>query len=401
MIKNQRPYQFVFSKTNNENVSLFVAACAKFAGACIQTGVSFFGKEYIDFNDICDKRKQMEDMYPKPKTDKMIQQLLPIDENIDISIIIPIYNAEKYITDCMESILNQQTEYSFEIIAVNDNSTDCTMERLEKYKQYENVHIVDFKHGGSAAKARNEGLLHSIGKNIMFVDSDDILPSGAVEMLMHNMNKHSADVVQGGWNYIDENGIPGLFQQYETMMYTEKNAAARFDLPGTPWGKIYKRELFEKIRFPSEYTCFEDAIIHFLVFRKAERVMSIKENVYCWRKNPNGITQTSQNRVKALQSYWIAEEMLEWDKILNLPHDIMYAMCVIGQLSNFCYVNVSGLEKDVQKNIFTLCCELYEKTLADFGCEDMPYAIRKGAEALKTKRFDLWIKQGKLYQLIR
>ncbi len=156
----------------------------------------------------------------------------------------------------------------------------------------------------------------------------------------------------------------------------------RFDLPGVPWGKIYKRELFEKIRFPKGYICFEDTIIHFLVFRTARRVVSIADNVYMWRKNPTGITENSQNSARAIQSYWIMEELGKIDEELKLPHDDMYALSLTCQLSNFCYANVSGMSEEIKKSIFTICCENYENALKNCGCKKLPYAVRLGARAL-------------------
>ena len=126
------------------------------------------------------------------------------DGSVDVSVIIPAYNAEKYIILCVDSVLGQKTAARVEVIVVNDNSGDKTMERLLKYSGEERVLLVDKKDGGSAAKARNEGLLHAKGRYIMFLDSDDFLPSGAIETLYGAITKSGADICQGGWRYIEK-----------------------------------------------------------------------------------------------------------------------------------------------------------------------------------------------------
>ena len=96
------------------------------------------------------------------------------------------------------------------------------------------------------------------------------------------------------------------------------------DLPGTPWAKLYRRSLFDEIRFPAGYTCFEDAVIHFLIFPAAEKIASISQVVYAWRRNANGITFTSQGTKKAVQAYWIVEELLEQHRRIKQPWDELF-----------------------------------------------------------------------------
>ena len=170
----------------------------------------------------------------------------------------------------------------------------------------------------------------------MFVDSDDLLLPGAIRTLLEAAQRLDADVVQGGWQYLYTDGGYGPVQRYPAAVYTGAAAPERFELPGMPWGKVYRRELFAQIRFPAYYTCFEDAIIHFLVFRQAKSVASVPEVVYLWRKNPKGLTANSQHRPAAVQSYWIIEQLLAQDAALGLPHDALYRCSLTLQLSAFC-----------------------------------------------------------------
>ena len=205
-------------------------------------------------------------------------------------------------------------------------------------------------------------------------------------------------MVQGGWQYLYTDGSYGPVQCYPAAVYTGAAALERFELPGMPWGKIYRRELFAQVRFPAYYTCFEDAIIHFLVFRLARTVASVPEVVYLWRKNPKGITASSQHHPAAVQSYWIIEQLLAQDAALSLPHDALYCCSLTLQLSAFCYATVSGLPPETQRAVFRLCCALYAKALPQEGT--LPRRARWGARALRQQDFGLWCRYGRRFQLL-
>ncbi|WP_432628073.1 glycosyltransferase family 2 protein [Brotaphodocola sp.] len=403
MIRNQRPYQLMYSKTGNKIMSMAVAVCARCCGRLGFFAGSLRKRKAESLNDLESSRQNLEKLCPKPKPDET--EWTPMaapEEAVDLSVIVPVHNAEKYIEDCVESILNQSDKYRIQVILVNDGSTDQTAKILERYRGMPDVLVIDFHQGGSAAKARNEGILHAVGEYLMFVDSDDMLRTHAVEVLMEAAKREDADVVQGGWQYIDENGGCGPVQIYEECVYTGRRRADCLDLPGMPWGKVYRRELFSKIRFPSNYTCFEDTIIHFLIFRKAQRIVSIQENVYLWRKNSTGITSMNQGRPSAVQGYWIVEEMLERDRILGLSHDQMFLESLTMQLSNYCYANLRGLDEVRKRDVFRMCCALYQNNQTEYEKEiaKLPYAVRCGAKALRMNRYDLWCSQGRLFQLM-
>lgn len=403
MIRNQRPYQLMYSKTGNKIISMAVAVCGRCCGRLGFFAGSLRKRKAESLNDLESSRQNLENLCPKPKPDET--EWMPMaapDEAVDLSVIVPVHNAEKYIEDCVESILNQSDKYRIQVILVNDGSTDQTAKILERYRGMPDVLVIDFHKGGSAAKARNEGILHAVGAYLMFVDSDDMLRPHAVEVLMEAAKREDADVVQGGWQYIDENGGCGPVQIYEECVYTGRRRADCLDLPGMPWGKVYRRELFSKIRFPSNYTCFEDTMIHFLIFRKAQRIVSIQENVYLWRKNSTGITSMNQGRPSAVQGYWIVEEMLERDRILGLSHDQMFLESLTMQLSNYCYANLRGLDEARKRDVFRMCCALYQRDQTEYEKEiaKLPYAVRCGAKALRTNRYDLWCSQGRLFQLM-
>ncbi len=388
----------MYSKTKCNSISYFVAVCAKIVGVicfCIRSLIPCSYKKSCDNPHTC-----AEKVFKKPESDAFRFENMPTkNKNVDISVVIPTYNAEKYIKACVDSVLNQKTKYNIQIIVVNDNSTDNTKQILNQYNGKTNIKLIDYTEGGSAAKSRNKGLTYGEGRYITFLDADDLLDENAIENMVKTADEKNADIVQGGWQYIYDDNSLGNTQNYLNMSYDD--SIYKFDLPGMPWGKIYRRELFENVRFPSNYTAFKDTIIHFLIFRKAKKICSLSEKVYFWRKNIQGITSSSQNTPKALQSYYVMEEMLLEDRRLGLKHDDDFLFCSILQLTNFCYANVRSADEQLQKIAFELCCELYDKELSTYSTKNLPYVAKAGEKALKKHRFDLWILQGRLFELMR
>ena len=123
-----------------------------------------------------------------------------LDPQFDLQIIVPAYNAEKYIAQCLESALHQDTKYSYLITVVNDGSTDRTPEIIESYhvKFPDRIEVINQENKGFSG-ARNVALRVLKGRYITFLDSDDVLGEGAVETLLDAANMTDADIVQGGW----------------------------------------------------------------------------------------------------------------------------------------------------------------------------------------------------------
>ena len=313
------------------------------------------------------------------------------DSNVTVTSMLPI------MTDNVTFTFGGKSE-TVQLIVVDSDSTDGTAAVLERYRAQPGVVLCNCIAPRSAAAARNEGLRHAVGRWLMFVDSDDLLLPGAIRTLLEAAQRLDADVVQGGWQYLYTDGSYGPVQCYPAAVYIGNAAPERFELPGMPWGKIYRRELFAQVRFPAYYTCFEDAIIHFLVFRLAKTVASVPEMVYLWRKNPKGLTATSQHHPAAVQSYWIMEQLLAQDAALGLPHDALYRCSLTLQLSAFCYATVSGLPPETQQAVFRLCCALYAKALPQEGA--LPRRARWGARALRQQDFGLWCRYGRRFQLL-
>nr|WP_302830144.1 glycosyltransferase family A protein [uncultured Bacteroides sp.] len=227
-----------------------------------------------------------------------------------LQIIVPAYNVEKYIEECMDSIVNQQTTYSFCITVVNDGSTDNTRELLKKYESYANIKIIDQANRGLSG-ARNRGLSEINARYIMFVDSDDKLCKGAIEALMDTADKYNADIVEGGYQ---------LFYNHMILkrVVRENRHSTTLNMYGFAWGKVFRAQLFRNIQFPEKYW-FEDTVVSFILLPLSKMRASVSNIVYCYRKNMKGISISSKGNIKSLDSFYITRRLLFDHQTLGLP----------------------------------------------------------------------------------
>lgn len=125
--------------------------------------------------------------------------------NYQLSIIIPAYNCESSVERCIKSVLLQKIKYTYEIIVINDGSTDNTQDVLNKFENIENIHIIEQKNKGFSG-ARNTGIDFATGRYLMFLDSDDEMLPNSINALLDRAYEYDADIVEGGFRYIYPNG---------------------------------------------------------------------------------------------------------------------------------------------------------------------------------------------------
>lgn len=304
-----------------------------------------------------------------------------IDENIDLSIIVPAYNSSDYIKECISSVLMQKTSYNYELIVVNDGSKDDTLEKINLFKENKHLKIITQENKGFSG-ARNRGIDESLGKYIMFLDSDDLLCENSIEKLIKTAKEKKADIVQGSYYTFNKNGN----KFYTNITPTEKNK--EISVPGFPWGKVYKAKLFEKVRFPLDFW-YEDTIVNYLLARLSNKYVAISDYVYGYRINEKGITFTSKKSKKVLDTYWIIEEMIDLSKNIGLKIDDSIYDMTIFQLSNLLYRRIHFLDEETIKNTFILACSLMQ----DIGIKDSKnksIIFRDIEKAFKEKNYKLW-----------
>ena len=304
-----------------------------------------------------------------------------IDENIDLSIIVPAYNSSDYIKECISSVLMQKTSYNYELIVINDGSKDDTLEKINLFKENKHLKIINQENKGFSG-ARNRGIDESLGKYIMFLDSDDLLCENSIEKLIKTAKEKKADIVQGSYYTFNKNGN----KFYTNITPTEKNK--EISVPGFPWGKVYNAKLFEKVRFPLDFW-YEDTIVNYLLARLSNKYVAISDYVYGYRINEKGITFTSKKSKKVLDTYWIIEEIIDLSKDIGLKIDDSIYDMTIFQLSNLLYRRIHFLDEETIKNTFILACYLMQ----DIGIKDSKnksIIFRDIEKAFKEKNYKLW-----------
>ena len=130
--------------------------------------------------------------------------------------------------------------------------------------------------------------------------------------------------------------------------------------PGYPWAKIYKRELFDGLRFPLD-VWFEDTIVSILLFRMCKRVSVLSDVVYAYRINPEGITKNARNSKKCIDHYWVMEYCLEKAKELGLPNDEIQYEIVKKHMSTLLYRRIGKMDEKVKESAFVLAADMLDK----------------------------------------
>ena len=282
--------------------------------------------------------------------------------NYNLQIIIPVYNSEKYISECLNSIIDQNTYYNYQIIVVNDGSTDNTRFILNKYKNNPLIRIIDEPNLGRAS-ARNTGLKYVNSNYLMFIDSDDILPQNSIQKLLNVAYKYNSDMVFGNYKQLFRNGKIKSMSNYNTNKHIKINYPG--DINGYLWGKVMKSELFNNIYFPSGLE-FEDTIQSFLIYPKCSIINSINSCVYIYRQNMNSISHTFNKNNISIDSYLVTKVILnnlnnKHIKINNYLYNAFLFQIKMNCLRNL-HVNIK-----IQKSIFVLTIYLMDKYFKNFN----------------------------------
>lgn len=189
---------------------------------------------------------------------------------VDISIIVPIYNASKYLKKCLDSLVNQ-TKKELEFILINDGSTDDSESIIKSYNDSRIKYFKRSNHG--IGKTRNFGISKSTGKYIMFLDSDDYLEENACEVLYEKIEKDKLDlVVCDFYNVIKETKICEKIASFKNTALKD-NPDLLLNINLAPWNKIYRSDLIKKnnIKFIEDLK-YEDVPFVALSLLKAKKI---------------------------------------------------------------------------------------------------------------------------------
>lgn len=212
-----------------------------------------------------------------------------------ISVIIPVYNSEKYIKRCIDSVLAQRGA-DFEIIAVNDGSTDDTLKILLEYK--ERITVKDIANSG-AANARNVGLSSVHGDYVMFLDADDYFLPGAIERVIAVQEEQNADIVRFRYEYVYKDGssfVPTSQMNMDGFIHKSEFTKKIYPMffkgiyLNSVCMSMYKREVIENVRFRTDMVTAEDAVFSLEAFNNAKNVRFIQDIIYEYYQSNEGLT---------------------------------------------------------------------------------------------------------------
>lgn len=348
-------------------------------GRLMTSFLTMLYNKVADYGNGMNSIEYLQHVSPDPHNSCLCKNTLIKD--FDLQIIIPVYNVEKYIEECMESVVNQCTRFKYLITVINDGSKDNSRKLLEKYENIPNIIIVDQPNKGLSG-ARNTALTNIRGRYVMFLDSDDKLAENAIETLMTKACKTKADIVQGSWiNFYNGKEIS------RTVLPEKENLKL---LPGFSCMKVFKAELFENIHFPEGYW-FEDTIFLLLLFDLSNKMVQISDIVYFYRKNPSGITATSTGKVKALDTFYITKRILEDRKELGLSPTRQLLDKFLSQvLTNFYRTLSLPHIYKITSAIFEESCKLYTEYFSEISQRDCKNFLLE--QSLKNKNYKLYLK---------
>lgn len=288
-----------------------------------------------------------------------------------LSVIVPVYNVEKYICKCVDSILNQ-TYKNLEIILIDDGSKDSSGAKCDELAKKDNRIKVYHKENGGLSDARNYGIQKSTGKYLGFVDSDDFINLNMFQILMDNIKQYDADISTCARITINEGTNIDTYtknEPNEPKCLTSRDAIIDLFTKNeyvfhAAWDKIYKRELFRNIEFPVG-RLFEDAAIMYRLFEKAKTIVTTKSKLYYYIQRNGSISNCSYNERKVMHQFEnslnAANYYADKDKTLRL--------CAVTWNMRFAY---------------RLWCEAF---LNDKAVAEFIYLNSKKIFTLKTARY--------------
>lgn len=239
-----------------------------------------------------------------------------------VSVIIPVYNTESYLKECLDSVLNQ-TFRDFEIICINDASTDRSKEMLILYQnEHNNVKVVEHTSNKGLSAARNTGLMHASGKYVLFVDSDDMITPDTLKELYLFAEERKTDIIYTPANHLYEEAVDKAqkvegveYAAYEST-YTGQDLFCRLvkdqKYISSSCGHLYRKDFLDQndIRF-KEGLLHEDILFSFLCSMNAQCVSTVNKRYYAYRHRRESITTTYNNR-RAQSLFIILRHIFEY-----------------------------------------------------------------------------------------
>ena len=275
-----------------------------------------------------------------------------------ISVIIPVYQSENFLAQCLDSIM-EQTYSQLEIILINDCSTDRCMEICNTYACQDNrVEVINLKINQGVSFARNKGIKAARGEWIAFIDSDDWIEPDYFEILLHLAITTGADIV--ACDYIATKQNNTFMPRKKETVLEMTNKQALHQLGGVNhlhvivvWGKIYRKKILEGIYFPSDRNIGEDVSVTYRWIHRARKYVLTTQPLYYYRIRPDSLSSEPNKLHNMLNLIELLEERAEFFKNVELKdlHDLTWREIFCHYMDNEKQVQWEGerLRRELRK----------------------------------------------------
>ena len=248
-----------------------------------------------------------------------------------LSVIIPVFNAEDYIKECLDSVVDQSLGIdNIEVIIVNDNSCDSTLDIISQYAdKYPSFKLISNKSNLGPGESRNMALKEVSSDYVTYLDADDFISQNAYEDALSKINEFNADLLIYNWEtYTGSDYVEpiNIHQQntLENKLITDIKQNPKLFLSTAPWNKIYHRSLFKYLKFSKGF--YEDNIVAILALINAKRIFLSKDSIYYYRKNSDSSIHLSNSIKEIFDLRYEYPEFLNYLKLLNINfiYDILF-----------------------------------------------------------------------------
>ena len=276
-------------------------------------------------------------------------------KNPVISIIVPVYNVERYLDRCIQSILVQSFK-KFELVLINDGSTDNSLKICQKYREEDNRIVLISQPNKGLSAARNTGLENIHGEYVCFIDSDDFVEKNYLRSLYNNLEKNKADISICEYFLTDEKGkklsVEKLNEPENISILSGKNTFNYFYkdnyVPNVvAWNKLYKRSIFKKLRY-KEGHYFEDEFIALPLFYTAKKVSFVRKPLYNYVQRSGSIMNSSWTLKKYQDQQLMYQERIEYFK---KNKNLMYKAAVQQYKDWITGINYANIDKSYVLNL--------------------------------------------------
>lgn len=285
-----------------------------------------------------------------------------------ISIVIPIFNAQKYLKECIDSVLSQ-TYKNIEIILVNDGSTDCSGKICDSYAEKDTRIKVIHNENQGVSVSRNIGIKEAKGLYITFIDADDFVSEQYIEILYKLIKNDNAEISMIGNDEQYEGKIIKTNRKIRKILNSEEIIKMMLEekyLSAVCWGKMYKKVLFEdqSLKFDKDMKIGEDLKLIIPIVEKCKKIsIDMTQNLYHYRLNEDSITQQTGKKELWIQEIELSKEIMKWIE------------------EKYPRIKDKGIQRYVRVNITFLVKMIKEKS------ENLPEEIRQVQNNIRTYKF--------------